>query len=221
MEYIKAMETEDMNVMSEFLVMAATLLDIKCKMLLPAEVNEEGEEEDPRAELVEKLIEYKMCKYMSMELKDMRFDADKHMYKNPTIPKEVLEYKAPVDYDELLADANLEALSRIFEEVLKRAEDKIDPIRSKFGEIKKENVDLEKKQEVVFGYLRSHKHCSFRNLLSEQRSKMDTIVTFLILLELIKISAVVVKQESEKDDIDIEYLSSKLKKIPILYVKTN
>ncbi len=204
MEYIKAMETEDMNVMSEFLVMAATLLDIKCKMLLPAEVNEEGEEEDPRAELVEKLIEYKMCKYMSMELKDMRFDADKHMYKNPTIPKEVLEYKAPVDYDELLSDANLEALSRIFEEVLKRAEDKIDPIRSKFGEIKKENVDLEKKQEVVFGYLRSHKHCSFRNLLSEQRSKMDTIVTFLILLELIKISAVVVKQESENDDIDIE-----------------
>ena len=55
MDYIKQMETEDMNVMSEFLLMAATLLDIKCKMLLPAEVNEEGEEEDPRAELVQKL----------------------------------------------------------------------------------------------------------------------------------------------------------------------
>ena len=49
LDYIKAMETEDMNVMSEFLVMAATLLDIKCRMLLPKEVNEEGEEEDPRA----------------------------------------------------------------------------------------------------------------------------------------------------------------------------
>ena len=46
LDYIKAMETEDMNVMSEFLVMAATLLDIKCRMLLPKEVNEEGEEED-------------------------------------------------------------------------------------------------------------------------------------------------------------------------------
>ena len=53
LDYIKAMETEDMNVMSEFLVMAATLLDIKCRMLLPKEVNEEGEEEDPRAELVQ------------------------------------------------------------------------------------------------------------------------------------------------------------------------
>ena len=58
MEYIQAMDRADLNVMSEFLVMAATLLDIKCKMLLPKEVNEEGEEEDPRAELVEKLLEY-------------------------------------------------------------------------------------------------------------------------------------------------------------------
>ena len=56
MEYIHQMEAENLNVMSEFLVMAATLLDIKCRMLLPKEVNEEGEEEDPRAELVEKLL---------------------------------------------------------------------------------------------------------------------------------------------------------------------
>ena len=70
LDYIHQMETEDMNIMSEFLVMAATLIDIKCKMLLPREVNEEGEEEDPRAELVEKLLEYKMYKYMSYELKD-------------------------------------------------------------------------------------------------------------------------------------------------------
>ena len=48
MDYIHQMEREDLNVMSEFLVMAATLLDIKCKMLLPAEVNEEGEEENPQ-----------------------------------------------------------------------------------------------------------------------------------------------------------------------------
>ena len=68
MEYIRQMEEGDMNVMSEFLLMAATLLDIKCRMLLPREVNEEGEEEDPRAELVQKLLEYKAYKYMSYEL---------------------------------------------------------------------------------------------------------------------------------------------------------
>ena len=75
LDYIRQMQTEDMNVMSEFLLMAATLLDIKCRMLLPREVNEEGEEEDPRAELVEKLLEYKMYKYMSFELRDMELDA--------------------------------------------------------------------------------------------------------------------------------------------------
>ena len=65
LDYIKALKSQDMNVMSEFLVMAATLVDIKCRMLLPKEVNEEGEEEDPRAELVEKLLQYKMYKYMA------------------------------------------------------------------------------------------------------------------------------------------------------------
>ena len=62
MEYLHSMEKEDLGIMREFLVMAATLLDIKCKMLLPKEVNEEGEEEDPRAELVQKLLEYYMGK---------------------------------------------------------------------------------------------------------------------------------------------------------------
>ena len=65
MEYIHSMEKEDLSTMSEFMVMAATLLDIKCRMLLPKEINEEGEEEDPREELVQKLLEYKMYKYMS------------------------------------------------------------------------------------------------------------------------------------------------------------
>ena len=87
MEYIKAMQKEDLNIMSEFLVMAATLLDIKCRMLLPKEVNEEGEEEDPRQELVEQLLEYKMYKFMSYELKDRELDGDRVMYKSATIPE--------------------------------------------------------------------------------------------------------------------------------------
>ena len=65
MDYIHAMEREDLNVMSEFMVMAATLISIKCRMLLPRETTEEGEEEDPREELVRQLLEYKMYKYMS------------------------------------------------------------------------------------------------------------------------------------------------------------
>ena len=55
LDYIREMQRQDLNVMSEFMVMAATLIDIKCRMLLPKEVNEEGEEEDPRDELVQRL----------------------------------------------------------------------------------------------------------------------------------------------------------------------
>ncbi len=86
MDYIKAMEQEDLNVMSEFLVMAATLLDIKCKMLLPKEVTEDGEEEDPRQELVEQLLQYKMYKYMSYELRDRELDGGRTMYKRSDYP---------------------------------------------------------------------------------------------------------------------------------------
>lgn len=87
MEYIRQMEREDLNVMSEFLVMAATLLDIKCRMLLPKEINEEGEEEDPRAELVEQLLQYKMYKYMSYELRDRHVDADQYFTGRQIFPK--------------------------------------------------------------------------------------------------------------------------------------
>ena len=105
LDYIKAMETEDMNVMSEFLVIAATLLDIKCRMLLPKEVNEEGEEEDPRAELVQKLLEYKMYKYMAYELKDRQVDAAKTWFKDKTLPKEIEDYRPPIDMQDLRESA--------------------------------------------------------------------------------------------------------------------
>ena len=84
MEYVNKMQEEDLNVVSEFLVMAATLLDIKCRMLLPKEVDEEGNEQDPRAELVEKLLEYKLYKAMAEELKDKQMDATKLYYRKPT-----------------------------------------------------------------------------------------------------------------------------------------
>ena len=128
MDYIKAMEREDLNVMSEFLVMAATLLDIKCKMLLPKEVTEDGEEEDTSQELVEQLLQYKMYKYMSYELRDRELDGGRTMYKDPTIPEEVMDYVEPVDLDELLGDLTLATLNRVFQDVISRQEDKIDPV---------------------------------------------------------------------------------------------
>ena len=203
MEYIRQMEEGDMNVMSEFLLMAATLLDIKCRMLLPREVNEEGEEEDPRAELVQKLLEYKAYKYMSYELRDMQVDARKNFYKAPTIPEEVLKFREPVNYEELLADLTLTRLNEIFRNCLKRQEDKVDPVRSHFGRIEKDEVNIDAKANYVAGYIRSHKRMNFRELLENQKSRMDVIVTFLVVLELMKTGVVSVEQESIEDDIII------------------
>ena len=202
MEYIKAMEKEDLNVMSEFLVMAATLLDIKCKMLLPKEVNEDGEEEDPRQELVEQLLEYKMYKYMSYELKDRELESERVMYKTPTIPQEVMEYEQPVNLDELLEDLTLQKL--IFKDVMKRQVDKIDPVRSKFGKIEKEEVTVSDKLVFVTDYAREHKKFSFRTLLTKQSSKTQIVVTFLALLQLMKEGVLYIEpQEQPFDDIRI------------------
>lgn len=203
LDYIKQMETRDMNIMSEFLVMAATLIDIKCKMLLPVEVNEDGEEEDPRAELVQKLLEYKMYKYMSLELRDRQMDASLNMYREQQLPDEVAAYRQPVNYEELIGDMNLNKLHEIFKSIVRKQEDKIDPIRSQYGNIEKEEIDMDVKTLYVEAYAREHKTFSFRKLLEKQSSRMEVIVTFLIILELMKVGKINISQESIFDDIMI------------------
>ena len=203
MEYIRAMEREDLNVMSEFLVMAATLLDIKCKMLLPREEQEE-EEEDPRQELVEQLLEYKMYKYMSYELRDREMMGDQTLYKEPTIPEEVRDYVEPVDLDDLLGDLTLIKLNAIFQEVMKRQADKVDPVRSKFGKIEKEEVTLPDKLSYVTDYAKSHRRFSFRELLKKQKSKTQLVVTFLAILQLMKEGTITIRQEQPFEDIMID-----------------
>lgn len=203
LDYIKKMETEDMNIMSEFLVMAATLIEIKCRMLLPKEVNEEGEEEDPRAELVQKLLEYKMYKYMSFELRDRQVDAARNLYREQKLPEEVAAYRQPINYEELMGDMTLTKLQEIFKSIVRKQEDKIDPIRSKYGNIEKEEVDMEAKMLYVEAYAREHRSFSFRKLLEKQTGKMEIIVTFLIILELMKTGKITISQESIFDDIMI------------------
>ena len=203
LDYIRKMQTEDMNVMSEFLVMAATLLDIKCKMLLPREVNEEGEEEDPRAELVERLLEYKMYKYMAYELKDRQMDAGQVLYRAKNLPKEVASYRPPLNYEELLGDLTLNKLQDIFQSMLKRQADKIDPVRSNFGKIEKDEIDMDAKMVYIEDYVRSHRTFNFRNLLEKQHSKVEIIVTFMVILEMMKLGRIGIVQENLFDDIQI------------------
>ena len=204
MEYIRAMREANLDIMSEFLVMAATLLRIKSKMLLPIEDNEEDEEEDPRAELVKQLLEYKMYKYMSYELRDRQVDANNIMFKVPTIPDEVSKYETPVDVEELMSDITLSKLNSIFNSVIKRQKNRVDPVRSTFGKIEKEEVSLEDKMNYMLEFARNHRNFSFRQLLEGTKSKMDTIVTFLVILEMMKAGQIFIVQEHTFDDIMIE-----------------
>ena len=171
MAYLHEMKKQDLGVMSEFLLMAATLLDIKSRMLLPKEVNEEGEEEDPRQELVQQLLEYKMYKYISYELKERRQDAAQVLYHKQDLPEEVKAYKQPVSTEELLAGVTLSRMHRIFVDIIRRQNNRIDPIRSTFGTLQKEEVDMDQMREKWQNILSSMKSAIFGNCFLDRQRK--------------------------------------------------
>ena len=188
-EYVHAMENQD--------------LDVKSRMLLPREKNEEGEEIDPRAELVEQLLEYKMYRCISQELYDLQDNADQVLFKGPTIPEEIKQIEEPVDVEELTKDLTLQKLGQIFTQVMQRQEGRVDPIRSRFGTIEREQISLDDRIVEVRDIVLREKKTSFRRLLSGQHSKLDVIVTFLSVLELMKSGLITTYQENTFDDIII------------------
>ena len=117
------------------------------------------------------------------------------------ITNQYMEYIQAMDR----ADLNVmsEFLNDIFQDILKRQADKTDPIRSKFGKIEKEEVTLPEKLEYVYEYAKVHHRFSFRDLLKKQASKVQIIVTFLAVLELMKTGEIQVYQEHTFDDIII------------------
>lgn len=206
LDYLDSMEEENMDVMSEFLVMAATLISIKSKMLLPKEETEEEEEDDPRAELVKSLLEYKMYKYASSELKDMSIDAANAFYKEETIPKEVKEVKEEIDPAELIGDMTMQKLNEIFKTLLRREIDRVDPVRSKFGTITREEIKLEDKMVEIRSEVKGLKSINFKTLLGSKRGKLNLIVSFLAILELMKSGVLMIRQDEMFGDIIIDSL---------------
>ena len=194
LDYIRSMEEEDLDVMSDFLVMAATLLKIKAKMLLPVK-EEEEEEGDPREELVRRLIEYKIYKYAAEELKDLSVDAQKVFFKPETVPEEIKHYEEPIRPGEIVGDVTLEKLNQIFRMVMRRKKDREDPVRSHFGKIQKEKYKVEDRMDDIRCQIRGLKRINFRTLLDIQPVKEMVIVTFLAVLELMKVGEVKVVQE--------------------------
>lgn len=196
--YLDAAEDRDMDGMSEFLLMAATLLEIKSKLLLPktkAEAEEEGP--DPREELVQKLLEYKQIKEATETLREREEDAAQFFYKEADASVEKLKEREPEELDEILQGVTLDDLCVAFRRVLERNETKVDRIRSSFRSVQKDIFTISEKMEYIRDLLilRPNGETAFHRIFRENAGKMEKVVTFLALLELIKQKEVQITQE--------------------------
>ena len=205
LEYIELMTTNKMELMSSFIEMAAILLNIKSKTLLPKTIYEEDDIKDPRLELVEKLVEYKKYKIVASKLREKQFDASTIFYKNPTIPDEILNYREKPDPKEVVGDVCFEKLYEIFQSVVRKSENKVDTIRSGFGEIKREEYTIQDKIDYIMILKEKYSTFSFRDILENQTHKSEIIVTFLAILELIKLGTIKIYQQIVFDDIYINF----------------
>ena len=184
---------------------AATLLDIKSRMLLPkVEKEEEEDEEDPRAELVRRLLEYKMYKYMAQELEEREQEAELLFFKEPTIPREVAKYEEPLDLDKLLDGLTLAKLQKVFDAVMKRNANKLDPVRSRFSTIRREPISLEQKVRSVLSYAREHRHFKFSDVLERESDRLEIVVAFLAVLELMRMGRIHLVQEKLFDEMQLD-----------------
>ena len=188
LEYIQQMREQKMEIASEFLVMAATLLELKSRMLLPKEEkpDEEEEETDPREELVKRLLEYKMVRYQADELRDRSVEASRNLYREQQLPEEVKTYEPPIDYEKLIGKATIESLEKTFQEVLRRQRNRVDTVRSGFGKIEREEYDVVGRERYIRERIAKADNLSFRALLEEQSGKEEIIVTFLVVLDMAK-----------------------------------
>jgi len=200
MEYLNNMKELDLEIASDFLVMASTLLEIKSKMLLPAKNIEnedrqlEMEEIDPRIELVRRLVEYKKYKKVAEELKIQEINQNKVFYK----PKEEFTYTKE---DIELQNLNVDELVKVLNTVLSKKNKKSKPIN--IDEIQREEITLEECINRIKNELNEKGKILFSGLFDENSSRSEIIGTFLSILELTKSKYIKLRQEKNFSDIVI------------------
>ena len=196
MDYLFAMEEMDLEIASDFLLMASTLLHIKSKMLLP-EKKENKEEIDPREELVNRLIEYGKFKEYTRELKDREKHWEKVIYKAPEV-YEIKHAELVFELDPIaLRDALANLINRNIKKVNKGAQNIITILQH-------EKVSLRSKIREVMRSLIDFTCVSFSNLFSlDKNSKTEVVTGFMAILELTKIKKVWLEQSQTFSEIII------------------
>ncbi len=194
LDYIHYMEALDLEVAGEFLVMAADLMQIKVKMLLPPEPGEE-EEQDPRANLVKRLVEYKRYKEAAVGMTAQEEAQRKTYYRSyfdadPRVTTEEEE-------DESLRDVSLFDLISSLKFAIERMPKKF------VHEIVKMNVTLEEQIDYVLDFFSRRSEATFYELVKDMAEKIRVVVTFMALLELIRSQRIVVRQAEPFGEVSI------------------
>lgn len=194
LRFLDLMEDESLEVTGEFLVLAATLIQIKSKMLLPADVDtedeEELEEEDPRLELVEKLLEYRRYQHVMDFLRDMEEVREQIFARNAKVKVESL----PEDEDELL-EVSLYDLMKAFKRVLRYLSDDI------VETIEGEGASVDDKIDHILERLEEEQSISWLDLFQACQSKVELVCCFLAILELCRMEKIRAHQHATFGDI--------------------
>lgn len=194
LDYVHYMETLDLEVAGEFLVMAAELMQIKVKMLLPPEAGEE-EEQDPRANLVKRLVEYKRFKEAATAMSAQEDAQRKVFYRayyesDPRVTTDEEE-------DTSLRDVSLFDLISSFKFAIERMPKKF------VHEIVRLNVTLDEQIDYIIDYFSRRSEATFYELVKDMADKIRVVVTFIALLELIRSKRVVVRQAEPFGEVSI------------------
>lgn len=200
-DYLHKMDELNLEVTSDFLVMAATLLEIKSKMLLPQKEKNTGdqletEDIDPRAELVKRLVEYKKYKSVSEKLRELENIQSKVFYK----PKE--DIVDAIDENLEIANMNINDLLKALNNIIKRRssiKEKVLDVR----EIQREEYTLQKCVNEIKEKLKKESTIYFSSLLKEDSSRAEIITYFLSVLELINMKLINVIQDEDFSDLII------------------
>ncbi len=205
MQYIEEMKNiQEISLenMSDFILMAATLLLIKSKMLLPKpEVYDP--EDDPRAELVARLLEYKKMKHISEKLKEQEKDAENIYFRN--MPIKLDDYEPEdIPIEDILGDISMIEIYNIFSEIVKR-QNFTDSNTQTIDDIivKRDDYTIKEKSRFILDLIEVNKTIMFHEIFNKHTSKMEMIVTFMALLELVHKRKVNICQKKVLDEIRI------------------
>ena len=193
--YIEVMKILDLDVAGDFIEMAAILMHIKSRMLLPRVAGADDEYEDPRSELVSRLLEYKRFKEVSGELDNLE-DARRRLF-----PRRYFKYILKTEEtttEEYLDDVSLFDLMVAFRKALDNMPKVI------YHEVHKIEVTVEEQSEIILNRLKNKKVLLFQELVKEIKEKIILIVTFIALLELCKTGEIILRQSKLFDDIRIK-----------------